>query len=128
MGTMRAIRVEMYKIYSKIYHCLPFLLSLPNEMGILIVFDPFFFLLFYVVLISFYFPCVFSVNTGWIVLKFNWENDRYGYEVVQEGFEIENGGLGGSLGGMPNSAQIMSGQVLGNYIGGLVLCFILFTI
>ena len=33
---------------------------------------------------------------------------------MQKGFTIQNGGIKGSLMGMPKSAQILSGQVLSN--------------
>ena len=34
--------------------------------------------------------------------------------MLQEGLKIQNGGLKGSLGGMPKSAQILPGRVLSN--------------
>ena len=44
-----------------------------------------------------------------------WRYGRYGCEVVQEGFKIQNVGLLGCPTGMNKTAQLLSGLFLTNY-------------
>ena len=90
-------------------------LGLQNEVGRHIIFAPFLLLLRFLFLSA-------QILSGrvlsnyWTDCSETWVYNRYGYEVVQESFKIQNGRSKGFPWGMLKSAQIVSGRVHGNHM------------